>query len=213
MRKSLFLLLTCLPALALNSALYRGDVKKGEIELQEEVSVFKNKWVEFYNDKVKFPNGKTGTYIRVTKPNTLSGKIAGSAVLALTPNRKVILERTFRHPIRSWLSELPRGGIEGNETLQQTGERELREETGYVCKKWDALDTIYPDTGILDYQVALFLARDCEKKTTSTETEEAIQVELTPWLDFLNQTRRGQIKDAMSVAAALRAEPFLAPGP
>ena len=190
--------------------LYKGDAAKGEIELVKPVSVFENRWILFYNDEVVFPNGKKGTYNRVSRPKMTPERVGGAAMLALTEDGRVLVERYFRHPLRRWTLELPRGGWEPGETLEGTAARELLEETGYSCARTEPLGRVAPDTGLTDYTVALFLLRGCKAGTGGTEKEESLKVELKPWAEVLALARDGTIEDSISLAAILRAEPRLA---
>lgn len=190
-------------------SLHRGSFKKGEIELVKPVLIFENKWIQFYNDEVIFPDGRKGTYNRVSRPLLTNEKVSGAAVLPLTSNGEVILEKVFRHPIREWTVEIPRGGYEEKDaSLEQTGRRELSEELGYACNSWKDLGQMYPDTGLTGYKVQLFLARDCKKASKITETAEAIKGFLLPWKEFLELAQNGNIKDSISLAAILRAQPY-----
>lgn len=54
------------------------------------------------------------------------------AVLALTPDRRVVLVRQYRPGPERILDELPGGGVEPGEAPEAAGARELREETGYA---------------------------------------------------------------------------------
>jgi 8-oxo-dGTP pyrophosphatase MutT (NUDIX family) len=184
---------------------YRGDISKGEIELLEPVTVFENKWVRFYNDKVRFPNGKEGTYNRISRPRLAEGRVSGAAVLALTEGGDVVLEQVFRHPIRAWTWELPRGGWEKGETLLGTAKRELLEETGFACADWTDLGSMFTDTDLTDYSVQLFLARSCANKAEPTEKNEALRPQLWPRADVERMAADGEIKDSISLAALLRA--------
>ena len=52
-------------------------------------------------------------------------------VPVLHPQEEVLLVRQFRVPLKSYTIEFPAGLIDDDESLEQTAERELYEETGY----------------------------------------------------------------------------------
>ena len=77
----------------------------------------------------------------------ISNEGPSTAVFALTTSNQVILARQFRPGPNAVLDELPGGAIEGGETPEQAGERELLEETGYrgkVEKVSEILDSPIP---------------------------------------------------------------------
>jgi 8-oxo-dGTP pyrophosphatase MutT (NUDIX family) len=88
----------------------------------------------------------------------------GVAVLPFVEG-KVGLMRIWRHPVRSFQWETPRGFIEPRESPQTAALRELREETGLICspKKIHSLGAIAPEAGAFQARVHLFCARDCKK--------------------------------------------------
>jgi len=54
------------------------------------------------------------------------------AIIALTPQKEIILTRQFRPGTEEIFDEIPSGMIDGNEIPREAGERELLEETGYT---------------------------------------------------------------------------------
>src|SRR5579872_3649919 len=52
-------------------------------------------------------------------------------IFALTPDRRVVLVRQYKHGIGRVVLELPAGAIDPGETPMETARRELSEETGY----------------------------------------------------------------------------------
>lgn len=71
----------------------------------------------------ELPDGKTAEF-DVIKKN-------GSAVLAVTPDNKIICLKQFRPGPEEVLFELPGGEIGKDETPIEAARRELKEETGY----------------------------------------------------------------------------------
>lgn len=152
------------------SALYRGNYKKGEIEILESCCVFQNKYISIYNDEVKFPQGNDGSYIRISNPQPYS-----VAILPLMNDGRVLLIKNFRHGVRGWGYEIPKGGIEKNETPEQAALRELREETGYDSKNLICMGCYSESPAIFSGLMYYYIALDCVKMSEQQiENTEAI---------------------------------------
>jgi 8-oxo-dGTP pyrophosphatase MutT (NUDIX family) len=54
-------------------------------------------------------------------------------ILAVTPERKIILIRQFRPALGIYTLEFPSGYVDEKESSEDAIERELKEETGFVC--------------------------------------------------------------------------------
>ncbi len=83
------------------------------------------------------------------------------AIVALTPDDKVIIVEQSRPPAGGRVIELPAGlaGDEGNDELLVTAaRRELQEETGYVAESWTRLTCGLSSSGLTDEAVTFFLA-------------------------------------------------------
>lgn len=174
---------------------YKGDWEKGEIEILEPISIFKNKFIEIYNDKVKFPSGYEGTYIRVAAPINES-----VAILPVTKDGKIVLIKTFRHGTRSWGYEVPKGGICEKEEAIHAAERELREETGAESDNYLYVGEYSDSPAIYSNFLKCFIAFDCEiTKENSIEDSEAIEsILITDPAEFLNLEASIGFKDALT---------------
>lgn len=115
-------------------------------------------------------------------------------ILALIPDKKVILAKQFRPGPNEVLLELPGGGIEEGETPEQAIERELLEETGYKGKAKliaEAFDCAYSTA-----KRYCFVATDCEKVAEPQNTgSEITKVVLLPLPEFRELLRSGKMTD------------------
>ena len=173
----------------------KGNCKKGEIEITDEMLVFENKYIQIYNDNVLFPSNEAGTYIRVScKPSQ------SVAVLPVTKEGKIVLIKTYRHGARGWGVEVPKGAVEPDENETDGAVRELKEETGYVCKKIIPLGEYSESPAIFSGRIKCFIATDCEFVNIPTpEKTEAISgvFEMSP-NEFFSRKEELDYIDALS---------------
>lgn len=152
----------------------RAKIADIEQQMKRQVGIIaEDKYWIWINDAVKFPNGKYGVYGRIIWRQSLQG-IPGVAVMAVLPNGKIVLNRNYRHATRSWEYELPRGGVNPNETIQAAATREVKEETGMVIEELELLGYMTPDTGLTNTVVPLFLAKVVDHQESEPEDSEAI---------------------------------------
>jgi ADP-ribose pyrophosphatase len=148
------------------------------------------------------PNGRPGEHGLVVNPPSC-------AVVALDGD-EVVLTRQARFAIDQVVLEVVKGGAEPGESAQAGAERELREELGLAAARWDDLGLIYEIPSIVQEPVRLFLARELRAVDTAPEDVESIAPVRMPFAAALLAAARGEIADAVSAAALLRASQHLA---
>ena len=112
----------------------------------------KGAFVVLRTDRVRMPDGQALRDV-VEHPGAV-------AIVALDEAGQVLLIRQYRHPVQRLLWEIPAGlrDVPG-EPARRTGERELREETGYAARTWHVLTDCFTSPGISTERVTVFLAR------------------------------------------------------
>lgn len=128
-------------------------------------------WVR---DAVIFPTGAEGTYNRIIWTSSLENGTPGVAILPVLPDGKIALILNFRHAIRGWVLELPRGLKHEKESIEETIRRELREETGLYVDKQFYLGNITPDSGIMSSEVPVYLSTVRKMGVSNQDYSEAI---------------------------------------
>jgi 8-oxo-dGTP pyrophosphatase MutT (NUDIX family) len=143
------------------------------------------------------PNGRPGEHGVVVNPPS-------SAIVALDGD-DVVLTRQARYAIDRVVLEVVKGGAAPGESARAGAERELREEVGLVAARWDDLGSVYEIPSIVQEPVQLFLARDLRSVATELEDVESIAAVRMPFRDAVLAAARGEIADAVTAAALLRA--------
>ena len=73
----------------------------------------------------------------------------GAGALPLFDDGSVILVRQYRYPIGRLSLEIPAGRIEHGQTRQETANRELEEEVGYVASNLELISEFFPNSRLL----------------------------------------------------------------
>jgi 8-oxo-dGTP pyrophosphatase MutT (NUDIX family) len=154
-------------------------------------------------EHVPLPNGSIGRYEIVRHPG-------GAAVVAIDDRQQVCLLRQYRPAGGGWVWELPAGRLEPGEPPEATARRELREEAGCDAGRWDSLGSILSSPGVFAETIHLFMARDLAPGTASHEQHEVIEVHWFPISDAVRQALSGELRDAKTVIALLRARTHMA---
>jgi 8-oxo-dGTP pyrophosphatase MutT (NUDIX family) len=126
-----------------------------------------------------------------------------SIVAALTPDRRIVLVRQYKHGIAQIVLELPAGMIDPDEAPEACAIRELAEETGYAGDPPRLLRTLFADPTSSNASFHVFLIENAVPKfAQSLDTTEAIVVETATIEELHAAVRDGRIGSGSQVAAA-----------
>jgi ADP-ribose pyrophosphatase len=134
----------------------------------------------------------------------------GAAVLPVDADGRVVLVRQWRFPLGRETLELPAGRIEPGDDPQATACREMEEEAGLRAGRVESLGSILPAPGYLTERVWLYLARDLEAVPQRLEEDEFVEIVRMTIDEALDAIDAGEIDDAKTVVALLRAARALA---
>lgn len=156
-------------------------------------TVYENPWMQVHEDAVRFPNGATGIYGVVQKPDFV-------AVVPVNAAGHIHLVSQYRYPIGLRMWELPMGVSHG--TTEEQAHGELREETGLIAGDMRHITRLYQAPGFTDQACDLFLATDLTQGPTALEpTESDLTTRAFPWPEVRRMIVAGEITDAATVAA------------
>ena len=150
-------------------------------------------------ERVVLPNGHEVELEIVRHPG-------GAAVVAVDERERVCLLRQYRHAAGGWVWELPAGKLDGGEPPLNAARRELAEEAGVTAGRWTPLGRMVSSPGVFTEVVHLFLARDLHTVAAAPEHGECLEVHWVPLADAVAQGLAGELEDAKTVIALLRAE-------
>lgn len=176
-----------------------------ETELSSEVK-YEGALLHIRRDTVRLPNGKTAT----REYNIHYGAVC---IIPLLENGDVLLERQYRYPLREVITEIPAGKLDApDEDPLEAAKRELREETGATAAEWHALGLFCPTGAYSTERIYMYLARGLTFGARELDEDEFLNVFRMTLDELVDKVLAGEIPDAKTQAAALRAKLMLERG-
>lgn len=161
--------------------------------------VYENPWIRVREDQVITPSGTAGIY------GVVEARVA-TGVVAIDSAGWVQLVGQFRYPTNEYSWEIVEGGAEEGEDPAVAVRRELREEAGLEASVWEPLGGPVHLSNCFSAEVAhLFIARGLRDVERAPDETEQLLLRRVPFAEALAMVDRGEIKDAMTIIALLRA--------
>lgn len=153
-------------------------------------------YMTIVRDAVRFPDGSLGLYNRIVEVKSV-------AVLPLLSGRPALI-RIFRHGLRDWSWEFPRGGCDPGESPEATVARELNEEIGANIIKLVALGEFTPGGSSLAIR-ADFYAAHIDRVGDPDLSDGISDVQVFDVAEVERMVRSSDIIDGFSLSLFLRA--------
>lgn len=132
-----------------------------------------------------------------------------TAIVAVTNEGKIVMERQFRYALHQPLLEIPAGKLDAGEDPLTCAQRELAEETGYRAANWTPLGVIATSPGFCNETLHLYLATDLTMGETNWDPDEYVELEYYTLDELMEAIRNESIKDSKSLSALMLALPYL----
>ncbi|NNU42376.1 NUDIX domain-containing protein [Ramlibacter montanisoli] len=165
--------------------------------------LLKGHFLHVVRDTVRLPDGGSATREYVLHPGAV-------AVVPLTDDGRIVLERQYRHATRQVMIEIPAGKLDAGESPLACGRRELLEETGYVAREWAYAFTTYPTVAYSDEAIEVWFARGLAHQGAKLDQGEFLEVFTATPQEFLGWCREGRIVDSKTLASAVWIQNVLA---
>lgn len=127
------------------------------------------------------------------------------AIVPVDAEGDVVLVRQYRLPAQDVLLEVPAGGVDEGESVDEAAQRELREETGYRAANLERLGGFYVSPGYVTEFIHVFLATDLREDPLDGDEDEEIEVVHMPLKEAVRLIETGEIKDGKSIIGLLLA--------
>lgn len=139
---------------------------------------------------------QSAEFYQIAAPNWVN-------VIALH-NDCIVMIMQFRIGIEDYVLELPGGIVDHGESPLRAGQRELREETGYIGQA-QVIGTMHPNPALFTNQLTTVLVTDSIlTDTISREIFEDIAIELVSIKDLKTKIAHGEITNALTLASLMQ---------
>jgi 8-oxo-dGTP pyrophosphatase MutT (NUDIX family) len=160
--------------------------------------VYENAWLKISHDEVVTPKGTDGIYGVVHFKNIAVG------IVPIDAEGNTWLVKQSRYTLNQYTWEIPEGGCPQGEEPLNAAKRELEEEVGLQANDWQELMRMHLSNSVTDESCVVFIARNLFVGRQQLEPTEDIDYKKLPLTQAINMVKRGEITDAISVAALLR---------
>jgi 8-oxo-dGTP pyrophosphatase MutT (NUDIX family) len=160
--------------------------------------VFDNDWFTVKEDRVVSPTGSEHDYGHIHFKNT------AVAIVPIDDAGNTWLVGQDRYTLGEYSWEVPMGGSHPGEDPAETAVRELREETGLTAGRLELVMKVHTSNSITDEVGLVYVAEQLESGAPQFDEMEDLQMRKLPLGDAVEMVMRGEITDAISVAALLR---------
>jgi 8-oxo-dGTP pyrophosphatase MutT (NUDIX family) len=159
--------------------------------------VYDNDWIRVTEHQVLNPAGQPGIY------GVVHFKHVAIGVVPMDAEGHIWLVGQYRFPLDRYSWEIPEGGGEMEVAPLESARRELREETGIEAATWEKLLELDLSNSVTDEGAVVYLATDLSFGESQPEATESLTVRRVPFEDAYQMIVKGEITDAISVAAIL----------
>ena len=153
-------------------------------------------YMTIVRDAVRFPDGALGLHNRIVERRSV-------AALPLLDENPVII-RTFRHGLRDWSLEFPRGAVDAGESHEDAIRRELKEEIGANVLELASLGDFTPGGSSLSIISTLFVAR-IDGIGAPQQAEAIAEIRVVPVAELEDLIVSGKIIDGFTLSLFARA--------
>ena len=126
-------------------------------------------------------------------------------VLPFVDDDHVVMVRQHRYLAGRFTWEMPTGGVEEGEAIEDAAQRELAEEAGYRAGELRHVHSIHTSKSCMDETAHLYIGRDLRPDAALPDEVEDIERRVMLFARVLEMVLSGEITDSMTVIAVLLA--------
>ncbi len=133
----------------------------------------------------------------------------GVTILPIDADGRCYMVRQFRYPFGRMVLEAPAGKLEYGEEHRLCAVRELSEETGYTADEWIDFGACCTSPGFSSEVLHVYLAMGLHEGRSHPDEDEFLNTEKIPLSELSRMVMAGEIDDAKTIVAVLKAEKYL----
>ena len=133
----------------------------------------------------------------------------GVTILPVDSDGNCYMVRQFRYPFGRMMLEAPAGKLERGEDHRLCAVRELSEETGFTAGELVYMGSCCTSPGFSTEVLHIYLALDLQAGESHPDQDEFLNVEKISLRQLVEMVMSGEIDDAKTIAAVLKAEKYL----
>lgn len=177
------------------------DLTERKLQSQQ---VFDGELLKVFRDRVRLPDGRESIREFIDHPGA-------AAVVPLLDDGRVILVRQFRYPVGQEFIEVPAGKLDfKGEPPEHVAHRELEEESGWQAETLEPLGAFHMGIGFSNEVIHCYLATGLREVGSNLDGDEFLEVLFVPFEQAVEMVSNGEITDAKTAVALLRARAVLA---
>lgn len=169
--------------------------------LEKQISreeIYTGKVLRVVKDTVELPNGRIGV-------REYCIHVGAVSILPLLSDGTVIMEKQFRYAHDRIFFEIPAGKLNfKEENPLEAAERELKEETGAVAKRYTFLGELDTSPALINEKISMYLAEDITFGECNLDEDEFLNTERVPLKTLYDMVMKGEIKDAKTQISILK---------
>ncbi len=133
----------------------------------------------------------------------------GVGILAIDEKQNVLLVQQYRYGASTFLWEIPAGKLEYGEDPFECAVRELSEETGCTADSMEFLGKLNPSPAIMSEIIYIYMATGLKNGDKHLDADEFLDVVRIPLEEAVQMVFSGEITDAKTQIALLKANQLL----
>ncbi|MBO9641336.1 MAG: NUDIX hydrolase [Siphonobacter aquaeclarae] len=173
------------------------DIQSPWTTVSSEV-IYDNPWIRLRHEEVIAPTGKPGIYGVAHFKNKAIG------IIPIDNEGYTWLVGQFRYPLNEYSWEIPMGGGPIEADILESAQRELREETGLIARRWENIGRIHTSNSVTDEEGFIFVAEDLQQEETEFDDTEILQIRRLPLKEAVDMVMDNRITDSLSVYGLLK---------